>query len=32
LQGNEFGDRAEIIPQMQIAGRLHTGENTLFEL
>ena len=32
LQGDEFGDRAEIIPQMQIAGRLHTGEDTLFEL
>ncbi len=27
LQGDEFGDRAEIIAEMQIAGRLHAGEN-----
>ena len=31
LQRDEFGDRAEIIAEVQIAGRLHAGKNAFLE-
>ena len=31
LQRDEFGDRAEIIAEMQVAGRLHAGKHPFLE-
>ena len=31
LQRDEFGDRAQIVPEVQIACRLHTGEDAFLE-